>query len=172
MFAYERNVYLHTRFSTGRIFDGLKNLTRNFVHAEQLNISALFTRKCRFPVQRFSLSRSSHLAVQIFHRTGQKFNLDVSVQIFEWIGVQIFVQLAWTEHTNVRVFDLKIRPVPCERSLSRQSDRLSQSPSLLLGSGSRPRAPGSRSLCHQKHKKFLARALRSRKILSSTCGQV
>ena len=47
VFPYERNVYLNTRFSTGRIFDGLKNLTRPFVHAEPLNISALFTRKCR-----------------------------------------------------------------------------------------------------------------------------
>ena len=49
-------------------------------------------------------------------------------------------------------------------------DRLSQSPLLLVsGSGSRP---SSRSLAHfaTENKKFLARALRSRKILSSTCG--
>ena len=39
--------------------------------------------------------RCPHLAVQIFDRTGQKFDLDVSVQMFERLGVQIFVRLAW-----------------------------------------------------------------------------
>ena len=44
--------------------------------------------------------------------------------------------------------------------------RLPQSSSLLVsGSASRPQRelPVSRSLCHRKHKKFLARALRSKK---------
>ena len=36
----------------------------------------------------------SHLALQIFDRTGQKFALDFNVQIFERLGVQIFVRLA------------------------------------------------------------------------------
>ena len=46
-------------------------------------------------------------------------------------------------------------------------NRLSQSPSLLV-SGSR----SSLSLCQQKHKKFLARSLRLRNILSLTWEQV
>ena len=57
-----------------------------------------------------SRSRCSYLAFQIFDRTGQKFNLDFSVQIF--------VRLVWfrvngtSKRTN---FDRsKIRPVPCE----------------------------------------------------------
>ena len=36
----------------------------------------------------------THLAVQIFDRTGQNFDLDFNVQIFERLGVQIFVRLA------------------------------------------------------------------------------
>ena len=36
----------------------------------------------------------THLAVQIFDRTGQKFDLDFSVQIFERLAVQIFLRLA------------------------------------------------------------------------------
>ena len=56
------------------------------------------------------------------------------------------------------------------------SPRLSQSPSLLVsGYGSRPKReelPLSRSLCHLKHEKFRARALRWRTILSSTCRRV
>ena len=46
-------------------------------------------------VQKFSRSRCTHLAIQTFDRTGQKFDLDFSVQIFERLGVQIFVRLAW-----------------------------------------------------------------------------
>ena len=38
--------------------------------------------------------------------------------------------------------------------------------------GSRAKLRLSCSLCHRKHKKFLARSFRSRKILSLTCGQV
>ena len=36
----------------------------------------------------------THLAVQIFDRTGQNFDLNFNVQIFERLGVQIFVRLA------------------------------------------------------------------------------
>ena len=36
----------------------------------------------------------THLAVQIFDRTGQNFDLNFNVQIFERLGVQIFVWLA------------------------------------------------------------------------------
>ena len=61
-----------------------------------------------------SRSRCSHLAVQIFDRTGQKFTLDFSVQIF--------VRLAWfrVNGTSKRAnFDRsKIRPVLCERGVA------------------------------------------------------
>ena len=36
----------------------------------------------------------THLAVQIFDPTGQNFDLNFNVQIFERLGVQIFVRLA------------------------------------------------------------------------------
>lgn len=48
-----------------------------------------------FPIQKFSQSQSSHLAVQIFAHIGQKTWPNSSVQMFEQQGVQIFVQLAW-----------------------------------------------------------------------------
>ena len=56
-----------------------------------------------------SRSRCSHLAVQIFDRTSQIFELDFSVQIF--------VRLAWfrVKGTSKRT---NFRPVPCERGVA------------------------------------------------------
>ena len=48
-----------------------------------------------FVVNKFSRSWCLHLAIQIFYRTGQKFDVNFSVQIFELLGDQIFVRLAW-----------------------------------------------------------------------------
>ena len=70
-----------------------------------------------------------------------------------------------------------IHDVTTKSSSSQTPARVSQSPSFLVsGSGSRPHhgpTPVSRSLdplCHRKHKNFLARALQSTEISSSTCG--
>ena len=45
-----------------------------------------------FAVQKFS---RSHLAVQIFDRTGIKFDVHFGVHIFERLGVQIFLRFTW-----------------------------------------------------------------------------
>ena len=104
----------------GRIFDRLKHLTRHFFYTKPFNIFALSNRNiskqaCNSTTCKSILAisvyncplffqlrnhaymqpRCPHLAVQIFNRTGQKFDLDFSVQIFERLSVQIFVRLAW-----------------------------------------------------------------------------
>ena len=58
--------------------------------------SCVTTHPCShaFAEKKFSRSWFSHLAVQIFDRTGQNFDLNFNVQIFERLGVQIFVRLA------------------------------------------------------------------------------
>ena len=109
----------------GRILDRLKHLTRHFFYTEPFNIFALFRRNCRTVIypskacnnttrksilaisvcncplffqlrnHAYMQPRCPQLAIQIFDHTGQKFDLDFSVQIFERLGVQIFVRLAW-----------------------------------------------------------------------------
>lgn len=88
------------------------------------NFSFLFQLSSHTPIQprlcstkNFSRSRCSHLDVQIFDRTGQKFDPNLSGYVFKRRGVQIFVRLARFHVNgtpNVRIFDRsEIRPVPC-----------------------------------------------------------
>ena len=59
----------------------------------------------------------SKRAVKILDSTGQKFVLDFSDQIFERLGVHIFVRLACFR-MNETPNRTNFRPVPPERSLS------------------------------------------------------
>ena len=85
-------------------------------------------RLCR---TKFSWSRCSHLAVQTFDCTGQKFDLDFCVEIFERLGVQICVRLAWfhMDGTPKGTYEFSTGRLACDQAVRPQS----APKSLLIG---------------------------------------
>ena len=77
-------------------------------------------RLCR---SKFSWSQCSHLAVQTFDCTGQKFDLDFCVQIFERLGVQICVRLAWfhVDGTPKGTYEFLSGRLACDQAVHPQS---------------------------------------------------